>query len=216
VGHDGVGVVGLVRHEDDWTIGLRGEGEIEVGIALAGIIDAAEPETSSIALYWEVSVDEDGCATAGERLDHHRGVDGYIVITEDGIAQRGGECGNDLGASVCGVFAGDEGDRAVSDEVAGKEHDVGIQGVDLADDALEKERFGVLVEVDVAELNDAVAVEGGGEIRDGDGAVDDVHFVASDLSGVKSQSRGGSPAAYEEVASSKARRLNGLRAGHTP
>jgi len=116
---------------------------------------------------------------------------------------------------VRGVFAGYEGDRAVSDEIAGKEHEVGIQGVDLADDPLEEEGFCVFVEMDVAELNDAVAVEGGGEIRDGDGSMDDVHFVASDLSRVKGQSRGGSSGADEKVASSKARRLNGLRAGHT-
>ena len=59
-----------------------------------------------------------------------------------------------------GVFAGYEGDRAVSDEIAGKEHEVGIQGVDLVDDSLEEERLCVLVKVDIAELNDAVAVEG--------------------------------------------------------
>ncbi len=114
------------------------------------------------------------------------------------------------------MFAGYEGDRAVSDEVSGKEHEVGIQGVDLADDPLEEEGLCVLVEMDVTELNDAVAVEGGGEISDGDGSVDDVHFVACNLPSVKGQSRGGSSGAYKKVASSKARRLNGLRAGHSP
>jgi len=87
---------------------------------------------------------------------------------------------------MCGVFAGYEGNRAVSDEIAGKEYEVGIQGVDFADDPFEEEGLCVLVEMDVAELNDAVTVEGGGKISDGDGSVDDVHFVASDLSGVKS------------------------------
>lgn len=114
------------------------------------------------------------------------------------------------------MFAGYEGDRAVSDEVSGKEHEVGIQGVDLADDPLEEEGLCVLVEMDVTELNDAVAVEGGGEISDGDRSVDDVHFVACNLPSVKRQSRGGSSGAYKKVASSKARRLNGLRAGHSP
>ena len=54
------------------------------------------------------------------------------------------------------------------------------------DDALEEVRFRVLVEVDVADLDDSVAVEGRGQISDGDGAVDDVDLVASDLAGVKS------------------------------
>ena len=75
-----------------------------------------------------------------------------------------------------GVFAGDEGERAVCDEVAGEEDEVGGEGVDLVDDALEEEGLGVLVEVDVAELDDAVAVEGVGQIVDGDGAMDDVEF----------------------------------------
>ena len=76
---------------------------------------------------------------------------------------------------------------AVGDEVAGEQDEVGGEGVDVADDAFEEEGFGVLVEVDVAELDDAVAVEGGGKICDGDGPVDDVDFVASDLAGVESQ-----------------------------
>ena len=86
MGHDGVGVVGLVSHEDDWTVWLRGEREIEVGSALAGIIDAAEPETIPVALDGKVSVDENWCAAAGERLDHHRSVDGYVMVAEDAVA----------------------------------------------------------------------------------------------------------------------------------
>lgn len=86
MGHDGVGVVGLVSHEDDWTVRLRGECEIEVGSALAGIIDAAEPETITVALNGKVAVDENWRPSAGERLDHHRRVDDYVMIAEDGIA----------------------------------------------------------------------------------------------------------------------------------
>ena len=40
----------------------------------------------------------------------------------------------------------------------------GARALMLVDDALEEEGLGVLVEVDVADLDDAVAVEGGGEI----------------------------------------------------
>ncbi len=86
VGHDGVGVVGLVGHEDDRTVRLRGDCEIEVGSALAGIVDAAEPETITVALDGKVAVDENWRAAAGERLDHHRRVDDYVMIAEDGVA----------------------------------------------------------------------------------------------------------------------------------
>ena len=193
MGDDGVGVVGFVGHENDWTVGFFGDGEVEVRGAGAGVVDAAEPETGAATFDWKITVDQDGRAAAGESLDDHGGVDGYVVIAEDGVAQGGAEGGDDLRASVGGVFACDERDGAVGDEVAGEEDEVCGKRVDLADDALEEEGFGVLVEVDVAELNDAIAVEGGGEIRDADGALDDVDFVASDLSGVEGQSCGCGP-----------------------
>ncbi len=107
------------------------------------------------------------------------------MIAEDGVAGSG-EGGEEFGAATDGVAAGDEGERAVGDEVAGEKDEVGGEVVDLADDAFEEERLGVFVEVDVADLDDAVAVEGGGEIADADGAVDDVKLVACDLAGIKS------------------------------
>jgi len=85
VGHDGVGVVGFVGHEDNWTVWLGGECEIEVGSALAWIIDAAEPETIPVALDGNIPVDENWCASAGERLDHHRSVDGDVMIAQDAV-----------------------------------------------------------------------------------------------------------------------------------
>ena len=59
------------------------------------------------------------------------------------------------------------GERAVADEVAGEEKEVGVEAVDLGDDTADEGGVGVLVEVDVGELDDAVAVEGFGEIGDG-------------------------------------------------
>jgi hypothetical protein len=193
MGDDGVGVVGLVGHENDGTVGLYGDSEIEVGSAGAGVVDAAEPETSAVTFDGKVLVDQDWRATGGERMYNHWGIDGYVVIAEDRVAQRGGKGGDDLCAAVGCVFARYEGDGAMSNEVAGEKDEVWGEGVDLADDALEEEGFGVLVEVDVAELNYAVAMEGGGKICDSDGALYDVDFVTSDLSGVESQSCGGGP-----------------------
>ena len=100
VGDDGVGVVGLVGHENDGAVGLCGDGEIEVGAAGAGVVDAAEPEACAVAFDGKVLVDQDGCAAGGERLDDQWGVDGDVVIAENGVAQGSGEGGEDLGAAV--------------------------------------------------------------------------------------------------------------------
>ena len=61
---------------------------------------------------------------------------------------------------------------------------MGIEGVDVMDDALEEVRFGELVEVNVADLDDAVTVEGGGQVGNGNGAGVEADFVAGDLTGV--------------------------------
>src|SRR5260370_20395328 len=109
----------------------------------------------------------------GEGLGHHGGVEGDVMVAEDAVAEGRGEGGEDLGAAVEGVAPGDEGEGAVGDEVAGEEDEVGGEGVDLVDDAFEEVWLGVLVEVDVAELDDAIAVGIGWQVVDGDGGFGD-------------------------------------------
>ena len=69
VGDDVVGVVGLVGHEDDGAVGFGGNGEIEVGMAGAGVVDAAEPEAVAVAFDGEVLIDQDGGAVGERALD---------------------------------------------------------------------------------------------------------------------------------------------------
>jgi len=186
MGDDLVGVVGFVCHEEDGAVGFGGDGEIKIGVAGAGVVDATEPEPAAAALDGDILVDQNGGVVRGEGLDDRGGAEGDVVVAEDAVAVGSGEGGEDLGAAADGVAAGDEGEGAVGDEVAGEEDEVGGEGVDLADDVLEKGGLSVLIEVDVAELDDAVAVEGAGEIGDGDREFDDVEFVAPDLAGVES------------------------------
>ena len=87
VGDDGVGVVGLVGHEDDGAVGFGGDGEIEVRAAGAGVVQAAEPDARAVAFDGDVLVDQDGDAMAGKGVNDHGGVDGYVVVAEDGVAQ---------------------------------------------------------------------------------------------------------------------------------
>ena len=162
VGDDVVGVVGFVGHQNHRSVRFGGDGEIEVRVAGAGIFDAAEPEAGSSAFDGEVLVDENGGAVGGEGLGDQGAVEGDVVVAEDGVAEGCGEGGEDLGAAVSGVAAGDKAEGAVGDEVAGEENEIGGEGVDVLDDVLEEVWLGVLVEVDVADLDDAIAVEGGG------------------------------------------------------
>jgi len=162
VGANLVGVVWRVRHQENGTVGVSRNRQVEVGVAGARIVDAAEPETGAISLDGHVLVDYNWCAVSGEGLDDGGGVEGNIVVAKDSVAQGSGEVGEDLGAAVEGVVSGDEGEGAVGDEVAGEKHEVGGDAVDLVDDAFEEVGFSVLIQVDVADLDDAVTVEGRG------------------------------------------------------
>ena len=174
-----------MRHEEDGTVGFGGDGEVEAGVAGAGVVDAAEPEAVAVTLDGDVLIDQDGSAMGGESLGDHGGVEGDVVVAEYAVAEGCSESGEDLGAAVEGVAAGDEGERAVGDEVACEKNEIGTEGIDLLYDTFEEKGFGVLVEVDVADLDDAIAVEGGGQIVDGNGALDDVEFVAGKFASVE-------------------------------
>ena len=90
---DDVGVVWLVCHEDDWAVGVGGDGEVEIGVAGAGIVDSAEPEAGVAALDGEIPVAEYGGAFAGEGVGDHGCADGDVVVAEDGVAEGAGEGG---------------------------------------------------------------------------------------------------------------------------
>lgn len=103
-----------------------------------------------------------------------------------------------------GMLAGNEGESAAGDEVAGEENEIGGEGVDLVDDTLEKERLSVLVKMDVADLNDAITMKRVWQILDGDGALDDVDLVSCYFAGVESKSGGGGSGSYQKVSAGEA------------
>jgi hypothetical protein len=213
---DVVGVVGLMGEKDYGGVWVGGDGEVEVRVAGAGVLEATEPETGAVFLDCDIFVDQNGGAVAGEGVGHQGGVEGDVVVAEDGVAEGSGEFGDDLGATIGGVSAGDEGEGAVGDEVSGEQDQVGGETVNDANDVLKEVGLGVLVEVDVADLHDAVAVEGAGQVGDWDGTMNDVDLMAGDFACVEGHACCDSSGADEEVASGKARRLIGLRTGHKP
>ena len=188
---DAIGVVGLVAHEDDGGLGVGGDGEVEVRAVGAGVVGAAEPEDVAAALEGVVAVDEDGGAVGFEGRDDMAGADDNVVVAENAEA-LGLEGGEDFGAEAGGLVGDGEGAGAAADVVAGDENEVGVEGVDLGDDALEEEGLGVLLEVDVGNLDDAEVEEGVGEIADGEGAAGDLDFVTRVGGGVggDAQARG--------------------------
>ena len=109
-----------------------------------------------------------------------------------------------------------EGERTVGDEVSGEQDQVGGETVNDANDVLKEVEFGVLVEVYIADLDDAIAVEGAGQVGDWDGTMNDVDLMAGDFACVEGHACCDGSGADEKVASGKARRLIGLRTGHKP
>ena len=179
-----VDVVGLVAHEEDGSAGGFGAGEVEVGAAGAGVVGAAEPEDVVAALEGGIAVDEDGGTVGFEGRDDVFGANVDVVIAEESEALGGFEGGDDLGGEA-GCLPGDgEVEGTAADIVAGDEDEVGIEVVDLVNQALQEEGFGVLLEVDVAHLDDAEVQEGVGQIADGEGDLGDFEFVASVGAGV--------------------------------
>lgn len=183
---DCVGVVGLMRHQQDGRIGQRRHGEFEARVGGAGVIDSAEPEAGAVALDCHVLVDQDGNAICSERADDERSTDGDVVVAKAGVTQRTREGVEDLGATMRGVTAGEESERSMGDEVSGKQNHVRAEGVDMVDDSFEKGGFGELVKVDIADLNDAEPMKRAGKIGDSDAAGDEIDLMAGDLAGIKS------------------------------
>ena len=138
------------------------------------------------------------------------------MIAKDGVTLGAGEGAEDLGAAVGCVSGSEEGEGAACDEVAGEKNEVGREVVDSVNDTLKKEWLGELVEVNVAELDDAVVVEVVGEIPDADGLLDDVEVMACDLARVEGEACCGDAGANEKFATSKTGRLVGSNSGHRP
>lgn len=114
-----------------------------------------------------------------ERFDDMRGADGAVMIAEDGVALRSAEAGKDFSTGSCGAPGNRKRTRAITDEVAGDQDEIGLEGVGLPDDLFQEPGLGVLLQVDVADLDDAEVLEGIGKVGDGEGAVHDLELMSA-------------------------------------
>jgi hypothetical protein len=199
VAQDGVGEVGLVAHDEERAVELGGDGAVEVGHGGADALEAGEPEALAVVLDGEVLVDERGDAVGGEGVEDAFGADLGVVVAEDGEAKGALEVAEDLGTTDGGLEGEGVVTGAGADVVAGEEDEVGLELVDAVDGVLEEGGLGVLLEVDVAELGDAEAVEGVGEAGDVDVAVLEGELVAGDFGGVDGEASEGEAGAGEET-----------------
>ena len=217
VGDDVVGVVGLMGHQEYGCVGISGQGEREVGVAFGDVVDAAEEEMGAPALDAYVLVDEQRKSVVLHVVADDARADDDIVIAEDSVALGAGEGAEQGGAAGGGGERDIDRERAAADEVAGDEEEVGGKGVDPADDVAEEKLFGVLLEVDVGELDDAEAVERRGQVADGESAVGDLDIVAGGLVGVEADGRGCEGGGREEGSASQVSRLGrGGKTLHSP
>jgi hypothetical protein len=202
--HDMVGEVGFVAHEDAWLVDVDvgRDGEIEVGVAGAGVVGAGEPKEITAAFEGDVAVDEDGGAVGFQGRDDVVGADVDVVIAEDAEALRGFELGENFGTNAGSVPGDGKLAGAAADVVAGDEDDFGFEAVDLFDNAFEEEGLGVLLEVDVRDLDEAETDEGVGEVADGELANVEVKLMAGVGAGVGGEADASGGCAREEGAAS--------------
>lgn len=205
---DGVGEVGLVAEEDDGCArGLGRDGLGEVGNVEVGVGEAADPEAVAAEVDAFTAVVEDGECVFLKRGDDAGLVDA-VVVAEGAEAERAGEATEDFCAdfgvlAVAGPVAGVGGD-----EVAGEGDHVGLEGVDLCDNAAEEEIFVEVAVVEVGDLGDAKAVKGGRQIGEASGVFEDGDVVAVDFRGVEQEGTGGDGGdAKEEFAAGWVTRL---------
>lgn len=184
VAADFVGVVRLVREQNDGGHGLRWNGGSEVRDAGSGIVDAAQPDAIAAALDRGEAVDKGGDALVRELANHHGGVNGDVMVAKDGEALGAAKVAKDVGADrhrAAGyVFRA----RAAANKVSGKNDKIGSHVIGLAYDAAQKPGLGPLDQVHVADLRDPETAEGVGKIANENGAADHFQFVTAMSAGI--------------------------------
>lgn len=83
---NGIGVVGLMRHQNDGTIGRRRNGDLELRVGGAGVVDPAEPETRAITLNRNMRVYEHRNAVPSKSAYDEGSIDSNVMIAENCIA----------------------------------------------------------------------------------------------------------------------------------
>ena len=215
VAHDSVSVVRCVSHEDDRSVWFFRDGEVRVGRTGSGVFDTTEPDAAVVAFDRDEAVAEHRDPELIQSACHYRGVEGNVVVPEDREDLRSLESTEYLGAAMRCVFGRKETECAVGDEVSSEEDEIWPQLVDAGYNSIEKEGLSVLVEMNVANLCDAEAVETVRQICDVDRTVNDLEFVACDFAGIKDHPGSSNAGGQDELTAGEARPLAASGTRHT-
>ena len=210
---DGVGEVRFVAHHEEWGVEMRGDGALDVRSAAAGVVQAGEPEALAVALDGDVLVDQGLDVVGSQCFEDFGRADVDVVVAQRGVAQGRLDAAEDLAASARGVDGVADGTGAIADVVAGEQDHVGLEDVDAVDGIGEEGFLGELCEMDVAELRDAEAMEGFGQVADAEGGGDGFEFVAGDLGGGEEEAGEGEAGAGKKTAAGEVKMLEALPRG---
>jgi len=169
-------------------------------LSVGVVVETTEEDVLAFPLDADVLVDEHGKTVVFHVVANDASADCGVVIAEDSESLGTGELAEELSTATGGFVGHFERQGTAADEVSGDEEEIGLHGVDAGDDVLDEVLLGVLLEVDVGELNDAEAVECGWQVADVEGGAGDLDFVAADFVGVEGESSGGGCGSGDEGA----------------
>lgn len=184
--HDSVCIIRGMSHENDRRTWVFRKALVEIWSSRTRVIRATDPETVSPSFKRCVVVDENRDSIGNKSPGHHRGSYRDVVVPENRVARGALQSAQDLSAAVSCVLGGDKGQGSPGDEVAGEQHRIRRESVDVTDDTFKKVRFRVLVQVNIAHLDDSEALEGEWQVGDGDVLGGEVEFMPGNLTGVES------------------------------
>src|SRR5690348_3646742 len=135
------------------------QGKPEIVSAGHGIIDACEPQAGAILFQSKRLIAQNVKAAAAKDFAYKVRIGVVVMIAEHGKdAQAGTKRGKDLRAGF-GVARGGRivlaSKRSLADEVAGENHEIGLQLVGEANGRGDDTEVDVTVVVEIAELDDA-------------------------------------------------------------
>src|SRR5690348_7789737 len=139
------------------------EGKPEIVSAGHGVIDAGEPQAGAILFQSKRLIAQNVKAAVAQDFGYKVGVSVVVMVAEHGKdAQAGTKRGKDLRAGF-GFARGGRivlaGERSLADEVAGENHEIGLQLVGKADGRGDGTDVHIAVVVKIAELDDAQAAK---------------------------------------------------------
>ncbi len=199
-------VIRLVAHEQHRRLGIGRNGGIQVGSLGSGVAATTDPQAIAPAFNGYMAINQDGGAVGLKGADHLIEADRDVVVAKDAEALRRLQRRQDLGGDPGGAPGDRDRKWAIADVVSGDQDQVWRQVIDFPDDLFQKIRLGVLLQVDIAYLDDVEVLEAVGKVANGNGSMGYLELMACVDSRVAGQAEtGGSQTRPQKLAASEGR-----------